>query len=167
MWWKQNQHPWSWRQASSEGLVSAGYLQITHQSLPPKNSWCTQGNFTWGFAFNDTMQCWHCCDLFAFPCNSPAESFLTVALWLVCAGRKRQQEPRCRRTELSSKVSIPTSAPHLQRLEEEDPLWNTVSINVPAALPGNTCILRTAEKKEGKFVCPRDKPMSLQIQRPC
>lgn len=153
--------------SKQRGISVCRYLQITHQSLPPKNSWCTQGNFTWGFAFNDTMQCWHCCDLFAFPCNSLAESFLTVALWLVCAGRKRQREPRRSRTELSSKVSIPISAPHLQRLEEEDPLCNTVSINVPAVLPGNTCILQTAEKKEGKFVCPRDKSMSLQIQQPC
>lgn len=68
------------------------YLHIIPQSFHPKNSWCTHSNFTGGFAFNDSMQFWHCCVFFVLPCNSLAEPFVTVALWLGWAGRKMQHE---------------------------------------------------------------------------
>lgn len=165
MCWKQNQHPRSWRQASSGGLVSAG---ICKSYISSKNSCYTHSNFTGGFAFNDSMQFWHCCVLFVLPCNS-LESPLCQwhSGWAVQAGkcnvRASLQEDRA-----FSKVSISTSAPHLQGWRKErDPLWNTVNINVPATLPGNVCIFQRAEKKEGRSVCPRGKSMSLQILQLC
>ena len=65
------------------------------------------------------------------------------------------RKPCCRRTELSSKVSISTSAPDIQRLEEGDPLWNRANINVPAVLPGDICVLRTAERKRQVYMSQR------------
>lgn len=89
MWWKQNQHPRSWRQASSGGWVSAGICKsyispyllripealtvISLEDLPLM----TRGSA--GIAV---------CVLFVFPCNSLAESFWQWhSGWSVQAGK--------------------------------------------------------------------------------
>lgn len=63
--------------------------------------------------------------------------------------------PCRRRTELSSKVKISTSAPDLQRLEEGHPLLNRANIKLPTVLPGDICVLRIAEKKRQVYMFQR------------
>lgn len=71
--------------------------------------------------------------------------------WYVPTEKNAVWKPWRGRTEVSSKVRVSASAPGLQRLEEEDPLWNRAHINVPAVLPGDICVLWIAEVKKASL----------------
>lgn len=131
MWWKWNQHPWSWRQASSEALVSAGICksQISPYILRIPGALKVT-------SLEDLRLMTRCsagiavCVLFVFPCSSLAESFLTVALWLRCAGRKMQRESLAAGGQSFPARPALQPEPHISRCCREETLFGIQPISM-------------------------------------
>lgn len=117
-----------------------GALRVTLLEDLPFVTWCNSSN---------TVHC-----LYSHAIASQSPFWQWHARRYVQAEKHVVQKPCCRRTALSSKVSISATAPDLQRLEEGGPLWSRANINVPAVLPADTHVLRIAEKKKASLYVP-------------